>query len=313
MFSNVDTDGVNCFMKACAYADIELVKLIGKHSLFTKKMYTHKDNAGETYLSYLSYFKKDNIEVFKYAINHKYNSQEFIVDSIKSHLHKPSIGTYTENQIKELIASPYCSTDTLMVPMTFSQNNINMLSFCVRCNYSDAIVDIMQSEHMTSKVLEQLDDKKNTCLQQPTKIDDNVLIDNIICSPHFTLGILKSMNTKGNTYIEKLMSANKIEELKKVLSLAICDETVLTQTTQLTQSDICIYSALGCFVDHKLIEHVLNLPYSTAKGLMTTDKNNETVLHRLAELADYSDDIDLILGRLLVRFGMMNPTAKTKT
>nr|QBK88743.1 MAG: ankyrin repeat protein [Mimivirus LCMiAC01] len=292
MFRNVNTNGVNCFMKACAYGDIELVKLIGEHPLFTQEIYASKDNTGKTYLSY---FRKASIEVFRYAINHKYNSREFMTDSIKSCLRTSAIILYTENRIKELIASPYCSTETLMVPLKFSQDNMNMLSYCVRCNYSDAIVDIMQSEHMTSKVLEQVDNKNNTCLQQITKIDDNVLIDNIICSPYFTLEILKNMDAKGNTYIRKLMFTNKIEELKKILSLNICDETVLTQTTQLTHTDMCIYSALANFVDHKLIEHVLNLPYSTAEGLMTTDSNNETVLHRLAELDDYCDELDLIL------------------
>lgn len=261
LFSKKSRNGDNCFIAACKSNNMAIIKTIGDHKSFTKKMYTIK--------SVISALESSD-EIRDYVLNHNFNNEKTLLKSVKEWIYEYNM---KPNIIRSILSCKYMTKDVLL---TKNKHGINMLAYAMVDDFELA-KSIITSDFCTYELFSMLDEKGRNILNFFGGFEG--LAELIVDSPHFKTELLLTINKNGNSPLEKMLMDNLIDEASYIMKSDKCNIDVLKLASNNTNI-ICSMSTYG------IEDIILSLPYVTADDLLITDNNGKTALHNAIAIVD---------------------------
>lgn len=265
-FSLVDYDGKNCFAFACNSGDLNLIKLICEHPLFTKEMFQASDN---NYIPYILSALLCDHTVSTYILNNI-----FCDESLLKNTYKILMGRNLLNMevINHVLNSQSCNSKILL--LSNLEGNNSLILAIIENNF-EIIQKILLTKNFSIDIFLQKNNIGYNCLYF-VKSEDILKI--ILQSSQFTTDLMDSVCDKGYNVLQFYVNNG----LSNFINIII--ETVKFPINAIKYRNCnheSIILRLEEIKDLKLTKNILeNL---TSEDLLVQDKKSNTILHNLAK------------------------------
>lgn len=247
-----------CFI-SCDSNDLDLIKTICDHPLFTEEMFKLRDND----TLYIYKMILNNISILNYIISHKF-CNSILVNEIYSNL---LVQKKMTNEILEsfINMSKYDMNTLLITDVTGN----NCLTFAIQNNNISLVKKILDSPVFNKNII------TFNSLAQVTSID---MINLLLNCEHFTTNTLLLKNETNTYLLDYYFLNNKIDIITEIIK---SDKATIDVLTYKNYHDKNILLELFTYKE-KIIDAIMNKNMINSDHLLQIDTFGNTCLHIVA-------------------------------